>query len=48
MILPLVLCIRATSQQPTIEFMPLEAAQPILREFSGALPAELSNAPGPA
>jgi len=48
MILPLVLCTRATSQQPAIEFMPLEAAQPILREFSGVLPAELRNAPGPA
>src|SRR5271166_5700638 len=48
LILPLGLCIPAACQQPKAEFMPLDAAQPILREFSDTLPAELRNAPGAA
>ena len=44
-ILSLASCISAACQQTQAEFMSMEAAQPILREFSGALPAELPNAP---
>ena len=42
------LCLPAPCQQPTIEFMPLDAAQPVLREFSESLPAESRSTPGPA
>ena len=38
----------AICQQPEAQFMPLEAAQPILRGFSDTLPAELRTAPDAA
>ncbi len=42
----LILCGPAIGQPPKVEFMPLEATQPILKEFSDTLPAELRNPPG--
>lgn len=48
LIFPLLLCSAAACQQPKTEFMPLDAAQPVLRSFADTLPAELRNAPGPA
>jgi hypothetical protein len=41
-----ILCGPAIGQPPKVEFMSLEATQPILKEFSDTLPAELRNAPG--
>jgi len=47
-VLPLALCIPAACQPPKIEFMPLEAAQPVLQEFADTVPPELRNAPNAA
>jgi len=44
-VLPLVVCAAASGQQPKTEFMTLEAAQPVLREFAAKLPAELGKVP---
>jgi len=48
LILPLALSICAAAQQPKAEFMPLDAAQPVLKAFSASLPADLLKAPDPA
>jgi hypothetical protein len=40
------LCIAAVGQPPKVEFMSLEVTQPILKEFSDALPPELRDGPG--
>jgi hypothetical protein len=47
LILTPILCVSALSQQPKIEFMPLEAARPTLQGFSETLPEELRHAPSP-
>lgn len=38
----------AFAQQPRIEYMPLDAAQPVLHAFSDTLPVELRNTPNAA
>ena len=48
LVIPMAQGIPAECQQPKTEFMSLESAQPVLREFSGTLPSELHNAPSPA
>jgi hypothetical protein len=41
-----ILCAPAIAQPPKVEFMSLEATQPILKEFSDTLPVELRNSSG--
>ena len=45
---PLALCTAAAGQQPKVEFISLDAAQPILQGFANALPADLRSAPDSA
>jgi hypothetical protein len=42
------LSLSAAGQEPKAEFMSLDAAQPVLKAFSGALPPELGAAPDAA
>ncbi len=48
LVFSLVPCIPAAGQQAKAEFMPLDAAQPILKDFAGNLPEDLRKAPDPA
>src|ERR1035441_8699488 len=41
----LAICLPATAQAPMSEYMSFDAAQPVLRGFSDALPADLGKSP---
>jgi len=48
LVFPLALCAPALGQQLKTEFMPIETAQPVVREFADALPPEIRGALDPA
>jgi len=48
LLFPLAFSLAASAQQPKAEFMPVDAAQPVLKAFSDTLPPDLRNAPDAA